>query len=64
MSWHGFGKEAPSDAAEQRAQFEANLQVIADAITSDDALVDYMADRLVELGESVPEQIPGFKLDT
>ncbi|HEU5329577.1 MAG TPA: hypothetical protein VFU78_15910 [Thermomicrobiales bacterium] len=64
VTWHGFGKEAPSDAAEQRAQFEANLKVIADAITSDDALVDYMADRLVELGESVPEQIPGFKLDT
>jgi transketolase len=38
--------------------------VIADTITSDDALVDYMADRLVELGDSVPEEIEGFKLDT
>ena len=64
VTWHGFGEAAPSDAAEQRAQFEANLKVIADAITSDDALVDYMADRLVELGDSVPEEIPGFKLDT
>lgn len=64
VTWHGFGEAAPSDAAEQRAQFEANLKVIADAITSDDALVDYMADRLVEVGESVPQQIDGFKLDT
>jgi transketolase len=62
--WHGFGQEAPKDARELRAQFEANLKVIADTITNDDALVDYMADRLVELGESVPQQIPGFKLDT
>ncbi len=47
-----------------RAQFEANLKAIADTITNDDALVDYLADRLVELGDSVPEEIPGFNLDT
>lgn len=64
VEWHGFGEAAPSDASEQRAQFEANLKVIADAITSDDALVDYLADRLVTIGESVPKEIEGFKLDT
>jgi transketolase len=64
VTWHGFGEAAPSDAGELRAQFEANLKVIADTITSDDALVDYMADRFVELGDSVPEEIEGFKLDT
>ena len=41
---------------ELRAQFEANLKAIADTITSDDALVEYLADRLVELGESVPQR--------
>ncbi len=64
VQWHGFGEAAPSDAGALHAQFEANLKVIADTITSDDALVDYLADRLVALGESVPEEIPGFKLDT
>ncbi len=64
VEWHGFGQDAPSDAAEQRAQFEANLKVIADTIIGDDALVDYLADRLVEIGESVPKAIEGFKLDT
>lgn len=64
VTWHGFDQPAPSDAGELRAQFEANLKVIADTITSDDALVDYLADRFVELGDSVPEEIPGFKLDT
>lgn len=64
VEWHGFGEAAPSDAGELRAQFEANLKVIADAITSDDALVDYLAERLVEIGESVPQEIEGYKLDT
>ncbi len=64
VTWEGFGEGAPSDPAAMRAQFEANLKVIADTITSDDALVDYLADRLVALGEAVPQEIPGFKLDT
>ncbi len=64
VQWHGMHQAAPSDAAELRQQFEGNLKVIADAITSDDALVDYLADRLVEIGESVPDQLPGFRLDT
>jgi len=64
VAWHGTGEAAPSDAAEQLAQFEANLKVIADTITSDDALVDYLADRLVAIGESVPREIAGYKLDT
>jgi transketolase len=64
VTWDGYGQPAPTDPAELRAQFEANLKVIADTITSDDELVDYLADRLVELGESVPETIPSFKLDT
>jgi transketolase len=37
--------------------------VVADVIRSDDALVDYVAERLVEIGESVPDEIAGFKLD-
>lgn len=64
VTWHGFGQEAPGDATALRAQFEANLKVIADTITADDALVDYLADRFVELGDAVPEEIEGFKLDT
>ncbi len=64
VEWSGMDQPAPSDPAELRAQFEANLKVIADTITADDALVDYLADRLVELGDAVPEEIPAFRLDT
>ncbi len=62
--WSGVDQPAPGDAAELRAQFEANLKAIADTITSDDALVDYLADRLVELGDAVPDEIPHLSLDT
>ncbi|MCC6417350.1 MAG: transketolase, partial [Gemmataceae bacterium] len=64
VQWVGHGEPPPSDTAAFTAQFEANLKAIADVIASDDALVDYLSDRLVELGDSVPEEIEGFRLDT
>ena len=45
-----------------RAEFKANLAAVIDVLRRDQALVDYLADRLVALGEGVPEEIPGFKL--
>jgi transketolase len=63
--WVGMDEPPPStDSNEWRSQFEANLKAIADTITSDDALVDYLADRLVEIGDSVPAEIEEFRLDT
>jgi transketolase len=57
-----FGGEAPSDPEALRAEFEANLKVVVEVLHRDQALVDYLADRLVELGESVPNEIPAFRL--
>jgi transketolase len=61
-TFHNFGNPAPSDPAALQAEFEANLRAVIDVLRRDQALVDYLADRLVELGESVPQDIPGFKL--
>ena len=58
-----FGGAAPADPAAQRAEFKANLAAVIDVLRRDQALVDYLADRLVALGESVPEEIAGFKLE-
>ncbi len=55
---------APKDAAALKAEFEANLKVVVDALRSDEQLVDYLADTLVAIGESVPEELSGFKLAT
>jgi transketolase len=58
-----FGGPAPADPVAVRAEFKANLEAVIDVLRRDQALVDYLADRLVALGESVPEEIPGFKLE-
>jgi len=57
-----FGGPPPTDPAALRAEFEANLKVVIDVLHRDQALVDYLADTLVALGDSVPEKIPTFKL--
>jgi transketolase len=57
-----FGGCAPDDPIALRAEFEANLRVVIDVLHRDQALVDYLADRLVELGDAVPQEIPSFRL--
>jgi transketolase len=57
-----YGGPAPSQPAALRAEFEANLKAVMEVLHRDQALVDYLADRLVTLGESVPDEMPGFRL--
>lgn len=64
VAWDGAGEPAPKDKDALRRQFAANLNVALDVLRGDEALLTYLADRLVELGESVPREIPGFRLPT
>ena len=57
-----MGGKAPSDPAELAHEFEANLKAVMDVLARDQALVDYLAERLVTLGDSVPQEIPTFRL--
>ena len=57
-----FGGKAPSDADLLKNEFSDNLKAIGDVLRKDQELVDYLADRLVELGDSVPDHIEGFRL--
>lgn len=61
-TWHGHGEPAPADAEARREQFAANLNAALDVLRRDEELVRWLADRLVEIGDSVPEEIPGFRL--
>lgn len=61
-SFVNVGGPLPADAAARRAEFEANLRAVIEVLHRDQALVDYLAERLVTLGDSVPAEIPGFKL--
>ena len=62
VKFTNFGGPAPEDADALRAEFEANLQTVIDVLHNDQGLVDYLADTLIEIGESVPEEIPAFRL--
>jgi transketolase len=62
VAWEGFGEPAPSDPQAMRAQFRANLKVVADVLRADQALVDYLADTLVALGDAVPEEMPTLRV--
>ncbi len=56
------GGPAPTDPGEMRDEFEANLRAVIDVMHRDQDLVDYLATRLVELGESVPKEIPTLRI--
>lgn len=62
VTFANFGGAAPIDPAALRAEFAANLEAVMDVLRRDQALVDYLADRLVALGESVPESLLTFRL--
>ena len=61
-SFQNMGGPAPQNPAELRAEFQANLEAVIDVLHRDQGLVNYLADTLVALGNSVPEEIPSFKL--
>ena len=61
VEWVGKGEDAPSGQP-LRDQFAANMNVALDVLRKNDDLVQYLADRLVEIGDSVPEEIEGFRL--
>jgi len=64
VDFDGFGQPAPEDPAAFRAQTEANMRKVAEVLAKDPALVDYLADTLVRIGDSVPREIEGYKLNS
>jgi len=62
--WIGAEESAPTADDAIKAQCLANLKAVADTMRADRELCEYLANRLVEIGESVPQEIQGFKLDT
>ncbi len=56
------GGPPPEDQSSLREEFAANLKTALEVLAQDPSLVDFLADRLVELGDRVPEKIPTFRL--
>jgi len=63
VAYEGVDQPAPSDAEACRAQAEANLRTVMSVMRSDQGLVEWLSDRLIEIGRSVPQTIDGFRLD-
>ena len=55
IEFEGFGKEAPPTEKERVEQTRANLNRVFQLYDQDPELLDYVAETLVNLGESIPE---------
>lgn len=62
VTFKNFGGAAPAEAAAYQEEFAANLKVVMDVLKNDQELVDFLADTLVKVGESVPQTFPAFEL--
>jgi transketolase len=63
VDFEGFGEAAPSDPQALRQQVRNNMAKVAEVLHGNEATLTYLADRLVELGESVRTSPPAhFKL--
>jgi transketolase len=55
-----FNGSAPSGKQELLNEFKENLKAVIDVLHQDQSLIDYLADTLVSIGESVPEMVEDF----
>lgn len=62
VQFQGFGEPLPEDFGAQREQMIANYNVILDVLRKRPETLDYVANRLAEIGDSVPREIDGFRL--
>jgi transketolase len=62
VTFQGVDQVAPTSSSAIFDQFRANLQVVAETLRADQALVDYLAERLLFLGEQVPSSFKDFSL--
>ncbi len=62
VKYQGLDEPAPADPAERTAQARANLEIAISVLRRDEALVEYLSDRLLEIAASVPERIEDFNL--
>ena len=60
--FENYGGAAPQDPQALQDEFGANLKAVMDVLRADQSLVDYLADTLVRIGDSVPEDISTFRL--
>jgi transketolase len=58
VAWEGDGQDAPAGADARRDRLVSHLNTALDVLRQDEDTMAWLADRLVELGDSVPADIP------
>ena len=64
IQFEGCGKGAPEREEDRISQTLHNIDAVLSVLRRDQALVDYLANRLVELGDRVPDDIPTLRFST
>jgi transketolase len=62
VQYEGADGAAPADAAAKAAEATTNFKASIEVLRRDEALVDWLSDRLLEIAESVPDQIEGARV--
>ncbi len=62
VEWIGKDQPVPGTQEELMQQAALNFNVALDVLRKNEAVCSYLADRLVELGESVPAEVKSFAL--
>jgi len=62
VEFTGFGCCAPDHPEALEVEFGQNLKAVIEVLHRDQDLVDYLADTLVEIGDSVPQEIATFSV--
>ncbi|HEY5487837.1 MAG TPA: hypothetical protein VIK06_09330 [Candidatus Limnocylindrales bacterium] len=62
VTYEGVDAPTPADAVERERQAEANLSRAMSVLRRNEGLVRWLSDRLLEIADSVPEDVPTFSL--
>lgn len=63
VTFEGYGQPRPEDGQEFRRQCEANFRKVVEVMHADQALIDYLSDRLAAIGDTVPVDHPKVRID-
>ena len=64
VTFAGFGDQTDTGESACREQTKAWFETVFSVFDSEPGLVEYLADTLIEIGESVPTNLPTFQLDS
>ncbi|MBW2465325.1 MAG: transketolase, partial [Deltaproteobacteria bacterium] len=63
VTFEDQGAPDPGSSEEARRQAASQLETVLNVLRDDEELLTWLSDRLVDLGDSVPEDIPGLRFD-